>query len=191
LAGIAWRALQGGARTINLVGGEPSIHVHTIMRMAAGCRQRLPLVLNSNMYMTPEVLGWLDGVVWLYLADFKYGDDRCAKSLSGVDNYLAIVTRNLLLAAGQGRVLVRHLLLPGHVECCFRPLARWMGANLPAVPVHVMGSYVQSWRSAENAQLRRLVGRAEVAGARAWARKAGMREYGGKVLREMLFGQDR
>src|SRR5690606_38110751 len=71
-----------GARTINLLGGEPSLHLHTILRIAERA-PGLPLVLNSNMYMTPRVLELLDGVVRLDLADLKFGDDACARELAG------------------------------------------------------------------------------------------------------------
>lgn len=138
-----------GARTINLLGGEPSLHLHTILRIAERA-PGLPLVLNSNMYMTPRVLELLDGVVRLYLADLKFGNDACARELAGVDRYWAVVTRNLIRAAGQGELLVRHLLMPGHVECCLRPAAAWMAARLPGVRFHVMTSYVPAYRAARH-----------------------------------------
>ncbi len=46
-----------------------------------------------------------------------------------MENYLAIVTRNLVTAAAQGNLIVRHLLLPGHFDCCFRPIVSWLRAQ--------------------------------------------------------------
>ncbi|MFA6135159.1 MAG: 4Fe-4S cluster-binding domain-containing protein [Phycisphaerae bacterium] len=172
---MARNAAAQGAQTLNLVGGEPSLHVHTILEMAADAIP-LPLVLNSNMYMTPMVLGWLDGIISLYLADFKFGNDNCASRIAGVGNYTAVVTRNLQQASSQGRLLVRHLLLPGHVECCLRPVATWMARNLPDVPLRVMYSYTQGWRSGES-QLNRLVSGAEISAAGDIIKQSGVREY--------------
>lgn len=177
LAAVAAQAMLKGAKTINLVGGEPSLHVHTILEAAAVSARPLPLVLNSNMYMTPVVLEWLEGVVKLYLADFKYGNDACAERLSGAKNYFQIVTRNLLLAARSGRVLVRHLLLPGHLECCFLPISKWMAEHLPQSPFHVMFSYVQGPKTMQEGELGRLVNGDEIATAKRWLRDLGIPEY--------------
>jgi putative pyruvate formate lyase activating enzyme len=176
-AQLACQAVADGAKTINLVGGEPSIHVHAILEIAAASPQSLPLVLNSNMFMSPHVLEWLDGVISLYLADLKFGNDDCARRLCGVEGYLGIAHRNLKVAGGQGNLLVRHLLLPGHLECCFYPLVQWMAANLPETPFHVMSSYVQGWRSRQDAQLKRLVSHEEIDQARRWVRQMGLKEY--------------
>ena len=51
---------------------------------------------------------------------------------AGVANYLAVITRNLQAAARQGDLIVRHLLLPGHFDCCYRPIVGWLAAR----PVH-------------------------------------------------------
>lgn len=159
-------AVGHGARTINLLGGEPSLHLHTFLELAAaGLSSRdepLPLVLNSNFYMTAEVIDLLEGVVTLYLADFKFGTEACAKSIAGVDRYWEVVTRNLLHARDQcertgARMLVRHLVMPGHVECCTRPVVAWMRERMPEVRFHVMDGYVPAWRAQNHPMLGRLL----------------------------------
>jgi len=177
LVQMAKQAAAQGARTINLVGGEPSLHVHTILEMAATGDTPLPMVLNSNMYMSPAVLDWLDGIVNLYLADFKFGNDACAARIAGAPNYTNVVTRNLQRAAGQGKLLVRHLLLPGHVNCCLKPVVQWMARQLPAVPLHVMYSYTQGWRCDSEGELNRLVSSEEIAAAEGWMKTTGVRQY--------------
>jgi putative pyruvate formate lyase activating enzyme len=136
-----------GAKTINLLGGEPSIHLPAILQIAAELEHPLPLVLNSNMYMTEQTLQLLEGVIAIYLADFKFGNDDCALRIADAPRYFEIVSRNLLLAAGQSRVIIRHLLMPGHLECCLKPVARWVAANLPETPFTLMTSYLPAWRS--------------------------------------------
>ncbi len=149
------RIVDRGARTINLLGGEPSLHPHTILEIAASGREPLPLVLNSNMYMTTEVLELLDGVVSMYLADFKFGSDDCARRLAGVDRYFEVVTRNLRLVAKRTELLVRHLVMPGHLDCCLRPVARWMSRHLPETRFNLMTSYVPAFRAESSEQLGR------------------------------------
>lgn len=142
-----------GGRTINLLGGEPSLHLHTILEIAAAdassvaAGSRLPLVLNSNMYMTPRVIELLEGVVTLYLADLKFGNDACAQGLASIARYWEVVTRNLLAAGESTPVLVRHLAMPGHIDCCLRPVAAWMERNLPEVGFNVGRGYVPAYRA--------------------------------------------
>jgi len=155
-------ALDAGAKTISLIGGEPSLHTHTILATAAAADRPLPLVLNSNLYMTPEVLDLLDGVVALYLADFKFGNDDCAKRLAGVPRYMDIVCRNLKRAAPCTKVVVRHLLIPGHFDCCFRLVVDWMAANLPTVPFQLYTGYVPCWRASADRTIGRLNSHFEV-----------------------------
>ena len=70
-----------------------------------------------------------------------------------MDNYLAVVTRNLLTAAGQGDLIVRHLLLPGHFDCCFRPIVAWLKANLPGAKFSVRDGYLPSWQCTDTPSL--------------------------------------
>jgi len=146
-----------GARTINLLGGEPSIHLHTILEIAAHAAERgtrLPLVLNSNMYLTPHALALLDGVVDIYLADFKFGNDACASRIAKVANYTAVLQRNLLDIHNRalGTLMVRHLLMPGHFDCCFAPVVHWLASQLPAVRFNLMTSYLPAWQTARRNQ---------------------------------------
>lgn len=72
----------------------------------------------------------LDGVVDIYLSDFKYGNDSCALRLSHVPDYWETVTRNHKLAWESGDMIIRHLVLPNHLECCTKPILEWIHDNL-------------------------------------------------------------
>ncbi|HEY8748351.1 MAG TPA: radical SAM protein, partial [Tepidisphaeraceae bacterium] len=128
---VSWGRGQG-ARNIQWVGGEPTIHLPRILKVMSECGELPPVVWKSDFHGTPEAMDLLAGAVDVYVADFKFGNDVCARQLAGVENYLAIVTRNLKAAARDARLIVRHLLLPGHFDCCYRPVARWMRDNLHA-----------------------------------------------------------
>lgn len=167
-------AIDAGVKTISLIGGEPTLHPHTILAIAAATSRPLPLIVNSNMYMTPEVLDLLDGVVTEYLADFKFGNDACAKSLAGVPRYTEVVPRNLKHATKSAKVVVRHLLIPGHLDCCFRPVADWLAANLPTAPFQLYTGYVPCWKASGDERIGRLNSRTESEQAIEYMNRAGL-----------------
>ncbi len=148
--------LDAGAKSISLIGGEPTLHLHTILAIASAAHRPLPFVINSNMYMTPEVIDLLDGVVTLYLADFKFGHNSCAKQLAGVPRYMEMVCRNIEHAAQSTSVVVRHLLIPGHFDCCFRKVVDWMLEHLPAVPFQLYTGYIPCSRASTDRTISRL-----------------------------------
>jgi len=166
---------QQGARNVQWVGGEPTIHLPAILDVMERCPRLPPIVWKSDFHFTPEALELLDGAVDVYVADFKFGNDACAARLAGVADYVRIITRNLELAARQGRLIVRHLIMPGHVECCCRPVVEWMAANLPHVEFSLREGYLPSWRAQRYIELGRPVNRAEVTVAREIAHNAGLK----------------
>ena len=132
-----------GARNINHVGGEPTPSLHTIIESFKYLDTNVPQIWNSNMYMTEPVTRVLTDVIDLWLPDFKYGNDKCAFRLSGVRNYFSIVSRNHIIAAKEGDMIIRHLVLPGHVNCCSKAIMRWIANNLPRdrILVNIMDQY--------------------------------------------------
>ncbi len=149
---VTW-GRRRGARNIQWVGGEPTIHIPAILSAMAGCID-LPLVVwKSDFHGTPESFELLRGVVDVYVADFKFGNDACAGRIAGVERYLSIVTRNLHIAAAQSRLIIRHLLLPGHFDCCYRPIVAWMRRELPDVRFNVRDGYLPRWRARHDADL--------------------------------------
>jgi putative pyruvate formate lyase activating enzyme len=136
------RRLAEHSRNVNLVGGEPTPNLHVILEMLSSLEVNIPVVWNSNMYMSTEAMRLLDGVVDVYLTDFKYGPGKCALRLSKVREYWETVTRNHLLAREQAELLIRHLVLPNHGECCTRPVLEWIGRNFGnSVRVNIMSQY--------------------------------------------------
>ena len=145
-AALDWGERQG-ARTIQWLGGEPTVHLPAILEAMAACRVLPPVVWKSDFHCTPEALALLDGVVDTYLADFKFGNDDCAERLAGIGRYMEIVTRNLRVAAGHGNLIVRHLLLPGHFDCCYRPIVRWLRNELADAKFSVRDGYLPRWQA--------------------------------------------
>lgn len=155
-AGRGVRAgLMGRARNVNWVGGDPTSNLHFILEVLRRCDANLPQVWNSNMYVTEKTMKLLDGVVDVYLTDFKYGNDRCAERLSNARDYMRVVSRNHLLAKGNAEMIIRHLVLPNHYECCTAVVLKWISENLEGVKVNVMAQYRPEHRAREHKDIDR------------------------------------
>lgn len=130
-----------GAKNVNWVGGDPTSNLSYILKVLKECKDNIPQIWNSNMYCSEETMKLLDGVIDLYLTDFKYGNNSCAKRLSKVENYTDIVKRNHKIAHHQGDMIIRHLVMPNHKECCSKSILQWINNNLPNAAVNVMVQY--------------------------------------------------
>ncbi len=168
-------AAEPGLRSVEFVGGLPDVNLYAVARCAERLPAGLPVALNSNGWFTPEALDAMAGWVRWLLVDLKYGPGSCAAALAGVDHYWQTVTANLRRAAAGFDVIVRHLLLPGHGECCTRPVLRWLGEALPGVRVNVMTGYQPLHRVAgTGGPLDRTVAEAEVRGVLGWPEVRGL-----------------
>jgi putative pyruvate formate lyase activating enzyme len=115
---------------------------------------RLPIVYNSGGYDSVETLRWLDGVVDIYMPDFKFWEPAAAERLMNARNYPEVARRAVaemhrqvgamaFAADGLARrgVLVRHLVMPGGLAGT-RELARWLAEDISAETyVNVMAQY--------------------------------------------------
>ena len=128
---------EEGAANINLV--TPSHYVPTIAAALRSLKEwvqlHIPVVYNTSSYDSVDSLRMLRGFVDVYLADFKYASSDIAQKLSHAANYPTVAFAALdemvnqvtdweeddqgLLKQG---VIVRHLVLPGHIEESFRVL---------------------------------------------------------------------
>jgi putative pyruvate formate lyase activating enzyme len=171
---VAWGRTQG-ARNIQWIGGEPTIHLPAILEVMSDCPGLPWVVWKSDFYGTVESFELLRDAVDTYVADFKFGNDQCARRLCGADNYVPVVTRNLKIAARQGRLIVRHVLLPGHTQCCLAPILEWMARELPEVPLSLRDGYLPAWRARQFVELQRPLGRAQASAAREMLTDSGIR----------------
>lgn len=86
---------------------------------------------------------------------FKYGNNECAEELSKVKNYFEIITRNHLLAEKNADLVIRHLVLPDHIECCTYPIMKWISKNLDNPAVNVSFHYRPEYNAMENSRINR------------------------------------
>ena len=152
-----------GCHNLNLV--TPSHVVPQLLEaleIAAARGLRLPVVYNSSGYDTVETLRLLDGVVDVYMPDFKFWRAETAGRYATAPDYperarAAVLemhrqTGPLRLGVdGLARrgVLVRHLVMPGLVEESAAILAWLASAVSRDTSVNVMGQYRPQWRVGE------------------------------------------
>lgn len=178
LALMAWQLRMEGCHNINWVGGEPTIHLHTIieaismhddfkspdpkdMKYIRSAKSdyfeswrknsknafyhdlfNVPQLWNSNFFMTMETMKILRCLMDVWLPDFKFGPGKCALNISRTPWYWETVTNNLkLVHEWNENMVIRHLIMPNHVECCTKPVLEWIADNMPEVPVNIMDQY--------------------------------------------------
>ena len=141
-----------GAHNINLV--NPTHFVPTILEAFKLYRPNIPVVYNCGGYEKVETLRALEGIVDIYLPDFKYIDPDAARVYSKAADYPEVCQAALIEMTRQTGApqydengmmtrgtLVRHLVLPGLTGQAMRIL-NWISENLPeGTPVSLMGQY--------------------------------------------------
>ena len=151
-----------GAANINLV--SPTPHLLPILRALRDAVSRgldLPVVYNSHGYDAPDVLREAEGIVDIYLPDFKYHSSDLAGALSNAPGYFkaaaAAVTEMYCQQpsleideetgfAGRG-LIVRHLVLPGCTDDSERIL-QWLARQLsPSIGLSLMSQYTPCYRA--------------------------------------------
>ncbi len=130
LTDIFFELEEKGAANINLV--TPTHYTPQIIQAATKARERglrLPFVYNCSGYEKAETLKMLEGVIDIYLTDFKYMDEEVARRYSHAPDYpeaAKAALREMVRQTGAPRfdeegmmtrgVIVRHLLLPNHLK---------------------------------------------------------------------------
>lgn len=146
---------EKGALNINFVSSTHMIlPILKALKIAVTGGLNLPLVFNSNGYEKADVIQELEGIVDIYLPDFKYFSPLVAKRYSGVADYtihagpaikeMFIQQPSLVLneqGIAQKGLIIRHLVLPGHSEDSLSVL-EWITRNLStSVHLSLMSQY--------------------------------------------------
>ena len=140
-----------GAENIDLV--TPTHYLPAILP-ALEPKLPVPVVYNCGGYERVETLRLLEGKVDIYLPDLKYADGNLAEALSGAPDYFQVATaaiREMVRQVGAPQwegdrltkgVIIRHLILPGHVENSLKILD-WIGENF--APGQVLVSLMRQY----------------------------------------------
>lgn len=165
---------EQGAHNVNLVtGSHYTPHIAESLRAARHRGLRVPVVWNSSAYEKPETLRLLDGLVDIYLPDFRYYDPAAADRYSGAPDYpdwARKAIREMFRQAGHLEVkndiavkglIIRLLVLPGLV-LSIREILSWIRSEFGAETwVSLMGQYYPAYRSEQFPEINRSITEAE------------------------------
>ena len=150
-----------GAENINLV--TPTAYVYHIIEAIKIAKSEgliLPIIYNTNGYESIDTIRMLNGYIDVYLPDFKYYDNSLGKKYSNINNYFEIAQEAILemyYQVGlpkldennmiQKGLIIRHLILPNHIENSKNVLL-WIKENLPKdVYVSIMAQYFPTYKA--------------------------------------------
>ena len=176
LAGMMLRLQEQGCHNINVVTPTHySPHILKALDVAAGRGLRLPVVYNTCGWERLEILRLLDGIVDIYLPDFKYWDSAMsAKFSAGAKSYPEI-TREAILemnrqvgvakASKQGimqrGLMIRHLVMPNNTAGSEK-IMEWLAENLPKdTYVNIMAQYTPAYKAHDYPEISRRITREE------------------------------
>lgn len=167
LAKIMLSLQDSNVHNINLV--TPTHYSYQIRQeilIAKKFGLRLPVVWNSNAYEKTETLKEMEGLVDIYLPDFRYYSERAAKKYSQAGDYPQVAKRAVLemfrqvghlkfdetLIATRG-MLIRILVLPHDVGGAIDSL-EWIADNLgPETYISLMAQYYPAYKAGEDEEL--------------------------------------
>ena len=180
-----------GCHNINLVTPEHVVpQIIEALPVAIEKGLRLPLVYNTSAYDSRESLELLDGIVDMYMPDFKYWNSEMARKYSQAPDYPQVARRvikemyrqvgDLVLdehGLAKHGLLIRHLVMPRDIAGT-RQVMNWIAQELsPTTYVNLMPQYYPAGKvtGQEYAEIGRRVTPAEYEQALKEARRAGLR----------------
>ncbi len=188
LAEIMLQLQTQGCHNINFV--TPSHVVPQILEalvLAAEQGLRLPLVYNTGGYDSLPTLRLLDGVVDIYMPDFKFWDPAVGREMAHAPDYATVAAQAIkemhrqvadLVIGPDGLarrgLLVRHLVMPGGVAGT-REVMRFLAKEISLdTYVNIMPQYRPEGRASLHPTIDRAITSAEWREALAAAREEGL-----------------
>lgn len=144
-----------GCHNINFVTPEHVVpQIIEALPFAIEDGLRLPIVYNTSAYDSMESLHLMDGIVDIYMPDFKYWDSGMARKYSKAPDYPEVARRTIkemyrqvgdLILDEEGLakhgLIIRHLVMPENIAGT-REVMRWIAQELsPTTYVNVMAQY--------------------------------------------------
>jgi putative pyruvate formate lyase activating enzyme len=191
LAGMMLELQAQGCHNINFVTPEHVVpQIVEALPLAIRGGLRLPLVYNTSAYDSMESLELLDGIVDIYMPDFKYWDAEMARKYSRAPDYPEVARRTIkemfrqvgdLIIDENGvakrGLLIRHLVMPAGIAGT-APVMRWIARELsPTTYVNLMPQYYPAGKVSrtEHAEINRRLTPTEYEQALEVAWRAGLK----------------
>lgn len=152
LIDIMKNLVDKGANNINLV--NPTHYSAQLLRVFEKYKPPVPIVYNTSGYDSVETLRLFDGIVDVYLPDFKYIRPDKAQKYSQAENYPQVVEAALSEMKRQVKsdvfddrgimqkgMIIRHLVLPSNTNASIEALD-YLAENFDDTYISVMAQYV-------------------------------------------------
>ncbi len=152
LTGIFENLINQGAENINLV--NPTHYAKRLSKLLRDWKSPVPVVYNSSGYESVETLKSLEGLIDIYLPDFKYIRPDKAARYSRAADYPQIVTNALKEMRRQQRydvfdengvmkkgMIIRHLVLPANTNSSVE-IIDYLADNFKDTYLSIMSQYI-------------------------------------------------
>ena len=181
--------LEDGAGAVGFV--SPSHYVPIVKMIVTALKYRgynPVFVYNTNAYEKVETIQSLDDYIDVFLPDYKYADSFLSKAYSGVSDYseiaLAAITEMKRLKGtnlpinedgyATSGVIVRHMILPNHVENSLEVLRRLAIEITPMLHISLMSQYYPAHKAIGHPELGRVIGPREYEAVQAEMERLGL-----------------
>jgi len=190
LADIMLNLQSQGCHNINFV--TPTHYTAQILAALVIAKEKgleIPLVYNCGGYESVETLKILDGIIDIYMPDFKYGDNTPAKKYSSAADYVEIAQKahkemhrqvgNLVIESGVAvkGLLIRHLVMPNGLAASDKVFEFIAKELSPDTAVNIMAQYYPTHLAYKYPEINRLPTINEYSEALRMAKDAGL-DYG-------------
>lgn len=196
LADIMLSIQTGGCHNINLV--TPTHQSPAIIKAVRIAREKglnIPLVYNCGGYESVDTLKILDGIIDIYMPDFKYSDKKCSSRYSDADDYPEVAKEAIKEmhrqvgdlqidenGVAQRGLLVRHLVLPEDVAGTSE-VVRFIAEEISKdTYINIMDQYHPCFKAFDNPPLDRRITDKEYSDAIKYALKAGLKRIDGVTI---------
>ncbi|MCQ2958719.1 MAG: radical SAM protein [Bacteroidales bacterium] len=163
--------LRGDVNFLGFV--SPNSHIPQMLKIIELVNEKgfFPkIIYNTNAYENVETLKMLEDIVDVYLPDFKYADNELGLKLSGIPHYCETALSAIqemyrqkknVLSENNPVLIIRHLVLPNHVENSIKALDL-IAENISVdVFVSLMAQYFPVYKALKNDSINRILTKQE------------------------------
>jgi putative pyruvate formate lyase activating enzyme len=161
---------DSGAHNINLVTpSHYALQLIDVLKLARKNGLKIPVIWNTNSYERIETLQALEGLIDIYLPDFRYFDSDASSKYSDANDYPEIAQaalKEMVRQVGhlkekdgiaQSGVMIRLLVIPKNVNRIDKVM-KWIHDNLgPETFISLMGQYYPTYRSVAFPEINRSI----------------------------------
>jgi putative pyruvate formate lyase activating enzyme len=200
LADLMLELQREGCHNINFVTPEHVVpQILEALPLAIEGGLQIPLVYNTSLYDSLESLRLLDGIIDIYMPDFKYWDADKAKRYSKAEDYPEVAREGLremhrqvgdLFIDSQGiarrGILLRHLVMPGEIAGT-REVMQFVAKEISKdTYVNLMDQYHPAYKTHRYPEIHRLITKEEYRQALETTLAAGIHRLDGRAPRRRI-----